>query len=45
VIALQHAPDALVPFEEIAGTDSYCFDLGHGDALTARKKGEILHVL
>jgi excinuclease ABC subunit C len=39
VIALQHAPDALVPFEEIAGTDADCFDLGHGDTLCRSEKG------
>src|SRR6267142_2316167 len=38
VIALQHAPDALVPFQQVAGTDADCFDLGHDDDLPLGKR-------
>src|SRR5262245_859372 len=38
VVGLEHAPDALVPLEKIAGTDLDCFNLGHGYA-PAREKG------
>src|SRR6185503_5209168 len=38
VIGLEDAPDALVPLEEVTGTDSDCFDLGHDDLLEAAKR-------
>ena len=43
VVALQHAPDPLVPLEELAGPDLDCFDFCHGTA--ARRRARILHVL
>ena len=40
VIALEDAPDALVPFEQIAGADFGCVDFGHD--WDAMQKGGIL---
>src|SRR5262245_36304067 len=45
VVGLEHPPDALVPLEELTGTDLDCFDFGHGGKSCASKKARILHDL
>src|SRR6185436_11129365 len=42
VVGLEDAPDALVPLEEISGTDPDCFDLGH-DGIDALAKGRAFY--
>ena len=44
VVALQDAPHALVPLEELSGTDSDCFDLCHG-GFRLQKRARLYNVL
>src|SRR2546423_372890 len=37
VVGLEHAPDALVPLEEVTDTDLDCFNFGHEDETGCEK--------
>jgi hypothetical protein len=45
VIRLQHAPDALVPFDQVADADLDCFNFGHGGSCRLSERARILHDL